>query len=42
MSSRIAQMTMVDILFSCLVSRYYNETAPYLERSRQAARFVHA
>lgn len=38
MSSRIAQMTMIDILFSCLVSRFYDETAPYLERTRQAAR----
>ncbi len=37
MSSRIAQMTMVDILFSCLVSRHYEETAPYLERARQAS-----
>lgn len=42
MSSRIAQMTMVDILFSCLVSRYYNETAPYLERTRQAVLSVRA
>lgn len=39
MSSRIAQMTMVDILFSCLVSRHYEETAPYLERTRQVAQF---
>ncbi|QQR29318.1 MurR/RpiR family transcriptional regulator [Acutalibacter muris] len=42
MSSRIAQMTMVDILFSCLISRYYNETAPYLERARQVAQYVRA
>lgn len=40
MSSRIAQMTMVDILFSCLVSRYYDETAPYLERTRKVAQYV--
>lgn len=42
MSSRIAQMTMVDILFSCLVSRHYEETAPYLERTRQASQLVRA
>lgn len=36
MSSRIAQMTMVDILFSCLLSRHYDEAAPYLKRARQA------
>lgn len=42
MSSRIAQMTMVDILFSYLISRYYNETAPYLERARQVAKLVRA
>lgn len=40
MSSRIAQMTMIDILFSCLVSHHYNETVPYLERSRQVMRAV--
>ncbi len=38
MSSRIAQMTMVDILFSCVVSRHYKETVPYLERTRQVTR----
>lgn len=42
MSSRIAQMTMVDILFSCLISRHYDETAPYLERTRQVALSVMA
>lgn len=40
MSSRIAQMTMIDILFSCVVSRHYNETAPYLERTRQPPQTV--
>ena len=39
MSSRIAQMTMIDILFSCVVSRHYQETMPHLERTR---RVVHA
>ena len=39
MSSRIAQMTMIDILFSCMVSRHYKETVPHLERTRQV---VHA
>lgn len=38
MSSRIAQMTMIDILFSCVVSRHYNETIPYLERIQQVVR----
>ena len=38
MSSRIAQMTMIDILFTCVVSRHYNETIPYLERTRQIMR----
>ncbi len=38
MSSRIAQMTMIDILFSCVVSRHYQETVPYLERTRQVVR----
>lgn len=38
MSSRIAQMTMIDILFSCVVSRHYNETIPYLERTQQVVR----
>lgn len=38
MSSRIAQMTMIDILFTCVVSRHYNETIPYLERTRQVMR----
>lgn len=42
MSSRIAQMTMVDILFSCLVSQYYDETAPYLERARRVSQFAMA
>lgn len=37
MSSRIAQMTMVDILFSCLLSHHYDEASPYLKRTRQAA-----
>ena len=40
MSSRIAQMTMIDILFSCVVSRHYNETVPYLMRTRQMLRTV--
>ena len=38
MSSRIAQMTMIDILFTCMVSKYYHETAPYLERTRNIIR----
>lgn len=38
MSSRIAQMTMIDILFSCVVSRHYQETMPHLERTRQVVR----
>ncbi len=40
MSSRIAQMTMIDILFTCVVSHHYQETAPYLERTRQVMRAV--
>lgn len=40
MSSRIAQMTMIDILFSCVVSRHYQETMPHLERTRQVVRSV--
>ncbi len=40
MSSRIAQMTMIDILFSCVVSRHYAETVPYLERTRQIVRAI--
>ncbi len=40
MSSRIAQMTMIDILFSCVVSRHYQETIPYLERTRRVVRAV--
>ena len=31
-------MTMIDILFTCVVSRHYNETIPYLERTRQIMR----
>lgn len=38
MSSRIAQMTMIDILFSCMVSRHYKETVPHLERTRRVVR----
>lgn len=40
MSSRIAQMTMIDILFTCVVSHHYQETAPYLERTRQVMRTI--
>lgn len=40
MSSRIAQMTMIDILFTCVVSHHYQETAPYLERTRQVMRAI--
>lgn len=40
MSSRIAQMTMIDILFTCVVSRHYHETVPYLERTRKVMRAV--
>lgn len=39
-SSRIAQMTMIDILFTCVVSHHYQETAPYLERTRQVMRTI--
>ena len=35
MSSRIVQMTMIDILFSCLVSQDYHNVRRYLERTRQ-------
>ncbi|WP_322170913.1 MurR/RpiR family transcriptional regulator [Acutalibacter caecimuris] len=34
MSSRIAQMNMVDIIFSCVVSQNYHEVKDYLERTR--------
>ncbi len=34
MSSRIAQMTMIDILFSCMVSMDYQRVRPCLERTR--------
>ncbi len=34
MSSRTAQMTMIDILFSCVVSRDYKNVRRYLERTR--------
>lgn len=38
MSSRIVQMTMIDVLFSCMVSRHYEEIAPCLELTRQVIR----
>lgn len=34
MSSRIAQMNMIDIIFSCVVSQNYHEVKDYLERTR--------
>jgi len=34
MSSRIAQMNMIDIIFSCVVSQNYHEVKGYLERTR--------
>lgn len=34
MSSRMAQMNMVDIIFSCVVSQNYHEVKTYLERTR--------
>lgn len=33
-SSRIAQMNMIDIIFSCVVSQNYHEVKNYLERTR--------
>lgn len=35
MSSRIAQLTMIDILFSCIFSRHYHEVRYYLDRTRR-------
>lgn len=33
-SSRIAQLTMIDMLYYCLVSQHYHKVKGYLERSR--------
>lgn len=33
-SSRIAQMNMIDIIFTCVVSQNYHEVKDYLERTR--------
>lgn len=37
MSSRVAQMTMIDILYSCVVSRDYQNVCKYLERTKPVA-----
>ncbi len=38
MSSRIGQLCVVDILFSIVTSRLYNEIKPYLDRSMAASK----
>lgn len=38
MSSRIAQLTMVDILFSCIFSRHYQEVRYHLDRTKRETR----
>jgi len=35
MASRIAQLHVIDILFTCLVSQQFDEYVPPLERSHQ-------
>lgn len=37
MSSRISQMTMIDILYTAVVSKEYSKVKPYLDKSRFAA-----
>jgi DNA-binding MurR/RpiR family transcriptional regulator len=34
MGSRIGQLTMVDILYTAVSSRLYDEVKPYLDRTR--------
>lgn len=38
MSSRVAQLTIVDLLFSCLANKNYNEVEIYLEKSVEVCR----
>ena len=41
MSSRIAQLTIIDILFASVCSRNFDEVKPHLERSRIITRRAH-
>lgn len=39
-SSRIAQLHLIDILFLCMASQQYEETVDYIDKTREAIRFI--
>ena len=41
MSSRLCQMFMIDILYTCVCSRTYSEVKPHLEKTRRSALHMH-
>lgn len=41
MSSRIAQLCMIDVLYASVCSRIFDQVRPYLEKSRTAAAQLH-